>query len=121
MTKPPAKNIIRYKNLGARIEERRAADFYDNTQLLPDKNVKIKTFIFWSGESTVSALQMYEKIRQRCENVQLKNASRKKIVRNGCINKKKTSNICRQHSNMHISARIMAEYYSSYSKYAKTA
>ena len=31
---------------------------------------------------------MYEKIRQRCENVQLKNASRKKIVRNGCINKK---------------------------------
>ncbi len=46
MTKPPAKNIIRYKNLGARIEERRAADFYDNTQLLPDKNVKIKTFYF---------------------------------------------------------------------------
>ena len=46
MTKSPAKNIIRYKNLGARIEERRAADFYDNTQLLPDKNVKIKTFYF---------------------------------------------------------------------------
>lgn len=46
MTKSPTKKIIRYKNLGARIEERRAADFYDNTQLLPDKNVKIKTFYF---------------------------------------------------------------------------
>ena len=33
--------------------------------------------------------------------------------------KNKTSNICGQHSNMHISAQIMAGYYSSYSKYAK--